>query len=435
MSNRSGHPRSQRQQRVGELIRHSVADVFMRGELRDPDLAGVSITVTEVTVSPDLKNATAWVMPLGGDGKQVVEDALNRCASYIRGQLSRSAALKFTPRLSFQIDPSFDNAAHVDSLLSQPSVQRDLEQDPTPSGTTSPLARRRKGNPIHGWLVLDKPLGLSSNQALGKARRLFNAAKAGHGGTLDPLASGVLPVAFGEATKLVSYAMDGSKTYAFDITWGAQTSTDDAEGETVAESDLRPTADAIEQVLPQFTGTIEQTPPAYSAIKVDGERAYKLARAGEEVDLPSRDVEIYGLRLTGSSDDTASLEVDCGKGTYVRSLARDIALALGTVGHVSALRRTRVGPFTEKDAFSLDKLELLSHSAPLENAILPLETPLDDIPEVAVMDSEAKRLRTGQAIHLPQLGEGVVLITTAGKPVALGWLEEGELRPKRVFNL
>jgi len=297
------------------------------------------------------------------------------------------------------------------------------------------LARRRKGNPIHGWLVLDKPLGLSSNQALGKARRLFNAAKAGHGGTLDPLASGVLPVAFGEATKLVSYAMDGSKTYAFDITWGAQTSTDDAEGETVAESDLRPTADAIEQVLPQFTGTIEQTPPAYSAIKVDGERAYKLARAGEEVDLPSRDVEIYGLRLTGSSDDTASLEVDCGKGTYVRSLARDIALALGTVGHVSALRRTRVGPFTEKDAFSLDKLELLSHSAPLENALLPLETPLDDIPEVAVMDSVAKRLRTGQAIHLPQLGEGVVLITTAGKPVALGWLEEGELRPKRVFNL
>jgi len=297
------------------------------------------------------------------------------------------------------------------------------------------LARRRKGNPIHGWLVLDKPLGLSSNQALGKARRLFNAAKAGHGGTLDPLASGVLPVAFGEATKLVSYAMDGSKTYAFDITWGAQTSTDDAEGETVAESDLRPTADAIEQVLPQFNGTIEQTPPAYSAIKVDGERAYNLARAGEEVDLPSRDVEIYGLRLTGSSDDTASLEVDCGKGTYVRSLARDIALALGTVGHVSALRRTRVGPFTEKDAFSLDKLELLSHSAPLENAILPLETPLDDIPEVAVMDSEAKRLRTGQAIHLPQLGEGVVLITTAGKPVALGWLEEGELRPKRVFNL
>lgn len=297
------------------------------------------------------------------------------------------------------------------------------------------MARRRKGNPIHGWLVLDKPLGLSSNQALGKARRLFNAAKAGHGGTLDPLASGVLPVAFGEATKLVSYAMDGSKTYAFDITWGAQTSTDDAEGETVAESDLRPTADAIEQVLPQFTGTIEQTPPAYSAIKVDGERAYKLARAGEEVDLPSRDVEIYGLRLTGSSDDTASLEVDCGKGTYVRSLARDIALALGTVGHVSALRRTRVGPFTEKDAFSLDKLELLSHSAPLENALLPLETPLDDIPEVAVMDSVAKRLRTGQAIHLPQLGEGVVLITTAGKPVALGWLEEGELRPKRVFNL
>ena len=297
------------------------------------------------------------------------------------------------------------------------------------------MARRRKGNPIHGWLVLDKPLGLSSNQALGKARRLFNAAKAGHGGTLDPLASGVLPVAFGEATKLVSYAMDGSKTYAFDITWGVQTSTDDAEGETVAESDLRPTADAIEQVLPQFTGTIEQTPPAYSAIKVDGERAYKLARAGEEVDLPSRDVEIYGLRLTGSSDDTASLEVDCGKGTYVRSLARDIALALGTVGHVSALRRTRVGPFTEKDAFSLDKLELLSHSAPLENALLPLETPLDDIPEVAVMDSVAKRLRTGQAIHLPQLGEGVVLITTAGKPVALGWLEEGELRPKRVFNL
>ncbi len=297
------------------------------------------------------------------------------------------------------------------------------------------MARKRKGRPIHGWLVLDKPLGLSSNQALGRARFLLQAAKAGHAGTLDPLATGVLPLAFGEATKVVSFAMDGTKTYQFTIAWGEARNTDDCEGDVTATSDVRPDAQAIRDILPLFTGTILQKPPAFSAIKVDGKRAYALARAGNAPDLPPREVQIDRLDLISAEKDHARFETDCGKGTYIRSLARDMAIELGTCGHISVLRRTRVGPFDESAAFSLEKLEELSHSAPLEKTLLPLETPLDDIPEVAVMESEAIRLRLGQAIRVPQQMQGEVLITTSGTPVAIGMLEEGVLRPKRVFNL
>ena len=297
------------------------------------------------------------------------------------------------------------------------------------------MARKRKGRPVHGWLILDKSVGLSSNQALGRARFLLQAAKAGHAGTLDPLASGVLPLAFGEATKLVSFAMDGTKTYKFTIAWGEARDTDDCEGDVVAQSDIRPDEASIINVLPAFTGLIMQKPPAFSAIKVNGKRAYALARAGAPPDLPAREVQIDRLELVEALVDSASFEVDCGKGTYIRSLARNIAEELGTCGHVSALRRTRVGPFTEAESFSLDKLEEMSHKALPENTLLPLETPLDDIPEVAVMDSEATRLRTGQAIRIPQQLQGEVLITTSGTPVGLGLLEDGVLRPKRVFNL
>ncbi|MEE8306264.1 MAG: tRNA pseudouridine(55) synthase TruB, partial [Gammaproteobacteria bacterium] len=239
------------------------------------------------------------------------------------------------------------------------------------------MARKRKGRPIHGWLILDKPLGLSSNQALGRARFLLQAAKAGHAGTLDPLATGVLPLAFGEATKLVSFAMDGTKTYQFTIAWGEARNTDDCEGEMTQTSGVRPTQQAILDILPRFTGTILQKPPAYSAIKVNGERAYALARAGRAPDLPPREVEVVRLELSDAGKDQASFEIDCGKGTYIRSLARDMATELGTCGHVSALRRTRVGPFNIEAAFSLDMLEELSHSAPPEKTLLPVETPLD----------------------------------------------------------
>ncbi len=211
------------------------------------------------------------------------------------------------------------------------------------------MARRRKGTPIHGWLILDKPLGPSSSGCVGKLKWLTGAQKVGHGGTLDPLASGVLPIAFGEATKTSSYAMDGSKTYEFDVTWGTSTETCDAEGDVIASSDARPTEEQINAALPSFIGDIDQIPPKFSAIKIDGQRAYELARKGEEVDIKSRPVTIHDLRVVRIVDsNTASFEVDCGKGTYVRSLARDLALHLGCEGHISRLRRTAVGPFLLK---------------------------------------------------------------------------------------
>jgi tRNA pseudouridine55 synthase len=312
------------------------------------------------------------------------------------------------------------------------------------------MARRRKGTPIHGWLILDKPLGPSSSGCVGRLKWLTGAQKVGHGGTLDPLASGVLPIAFGEATKTSSYAMDGSKTYEFDVTWGTSTETCDAEGDVIASSDARPNADQIKVALPTFIGDIDQIPPKYSAIKIDGQRAYELARKGEEVDIKSRPVTIHDLRLVKTVDsNTASFEVDCGKGTYVRSLARDLALHLGCEGHISRLRRTAVGPFTIEKAVSLaafEENEGENAAMLLTQYLLSVETVLDDIPALALTDQEARKLRHGQGIPvLPvaqrsplrdgRISQGdVVQVTANGTLVALARIAGGEIRPVRVMN-
>jgi tRNA pseudouridine55 synthase len=297
------------------------------------------------------------------------------------------------------------------------------------------MARRKKGRPVNGWVVIDKPQGITSAHAVAKVKRALDAAKVGHAGTLDPLATGVLPLALGEATKLVAYAMDGSKSYRFTVRWGEARDTDDTEGAVTGTSDVRPTVAEIEAALPGFTGLILQKPPSFSAIKVDGQRAYDLARDGAPPDLPPRQVDVRRFALVTAGEDEAIFEVDCGKGTYVRSLARDLARALGTLGHVTALRRTRVGPFSESLAFSLDKLGELDHSAPPCGLLLPIETPLDDIPAVAVMESEADRLRHGQPVFVPRQLDGEVVIKVSGKAVGIGVLEDGNLRPKRLFNL
>ena len=297
---------------------------------------------------------------------------------------------------------------------------------------------------LNGWIILDKPLGLSSTQALGKVRWLMNAAKAGHGGTLDPLATGVLPIALGEATKTVSWAMDGRKTYRFTVKWGAETNTDDLEGVITQSASHIAVQHDIEKILPQFVGAVQQKPPSYSAIKVSGERAYDLARAGAAVDLPPRTVKIESLRIESHDPAGAtSFIVQCGKGTYVRSLARDMGRLLGCFGHVILLRRLAVGPFSEKDAISLEMLEELSHRPPSENslsAILrPIETVLDGIPALAVMDLEAQRLKQGQqvllrgaqALHTAE----AVLVTHAGQPLGLFRVDNGVLKTIRLFNL
>jgi tRNA pseudouridine55 synthase len=303
---------------------------------------------------------------------------------------------------------------------------------------------KRQKTPVHGWLILDKPYGMTSTQAVGKVRFLFNAEKAGHGGTLDPLASGLLPIALGEATKTVSHAMDGRKVYRFTAAFGEERSTDDLEGEVTATSDRRPSQSEIELVLPRFTGEIMQAPPAFSAIKVDGERAYDLARAGEAVELAARPVVIEALKLVEMPDHGhATFEVTCGKGTYIRSLARDMGRALGTAAHVSSLRRVAVGPFTEAHMISLENLEELSHKAPGGNAInralLPIETVLDGIPALAIDADQARRLRQGQPVLLrganAPIAEDAVLVTSGGKPVGIGLVEQGSLKPKRLFNL
>ncbi|WP_029010757.1 tRNA pseudouridine(55) synthase TruB [Azospirillum halopraeferens] len=312
------------------------------------------------------------------------------------------------------------------------------------------MARKRKGQPIHGWLVLDKPVGLSSTRALSRVRHLLNAEKAGHGGTLDPLATGVLPIALGEATKTVSYAMEGAKTYRFTVRWGERRTTDDREGEVIDTSAVRPTDAAIAAALPGFLGTIEQVPPQFCALKVDGERAYAIARDGDAVDLAPRRVRIDRFVLVGQPDpDHAVFEVDCGKGTYVRSLARDLAEALGTVGHVAELRRTRVGRFTADHAISLDDLAAMEQGAAVERLLLPIETALDDIPALALTEAEAHRLKHGQpvalitrqdrdrlkALHGSAGEDGAILALFAGRPVALARVEGAEVRPVRVLNL
>ena len=306
------------------------------------------------------------------------------------------------------------------------------------------MARRKRGQPVHGWLVLDKPLDLTSTMAGNILKRLFDAQKAGHAGTLDPLATGVLPIAFGEATKTMPYVADGEKSYRFTVRWGEQTNTDDAKGEVIEHSDDRPARADIKALLDEFIGEIEQTPPAFSAVHIKGERAYRLARRGEAVDIPSRQVTIYDLRLLDIPDeDHCVLECDCGTGTYVRAIARDLGRKLGCFGHIAELRRTRVGPFDEDMSISLDKLRELGHSAPhreaLQEKLLGVETALDDIPELAISTNDAFRLQRGQSVLIrganAPIISGPVYATLHGTLIALGKISRGELKPTRVFHL
>jgi tRNA pseudouridine55 synthase len=301
------------------------------------------------------------------------------------------------------------------------------------------MARRKKGNPVHGWVVLDKPIGMTSTQAVGAVRRLFEAQKAGHAGTLDPLATGILPIALGEATKTVPFAVDGEKAYRFTVRFGAETDTDDAEGKVVRTSDVLPSFADIQSVLANFIGEISQVPPAFSAIKVDGNRAYDLARAGEVVVLEPRWIVVEELRLIDMPDSsTAVLEADCGKGTYVRALARDMGRMLGSAAHVIALRRTRVGGFDERTAVQLGDLQDMAEAGSIGRHLLAVEAALDDIPGVSVGPGDAASLSRGQAVLVrgrdAPILNGAAYAHFKGRILALGELEKGAFRPTRVFN-
>jgi tRNA pseudouridine55 synthase len=292
----------------------------------------------------------------------------------------------------------------------------------------------------HGWIILDKPLGLGSTQGVGAVKRVFREAgfgrvKVGHGGTLDPLASGVLPIAIGEATKLAGRMLDSDKVYDFTIRFGEQTDTLDAEGAVIATSDVRPTEGQIADILARFTGPIEQVPPAYSALKVDGQRAYDLARAGEEVELARRAVIIHSLTLGETSAHSTTLTAHVSKGTYIRSLARDIALALGTVGHVTYLRRTRAGPFGLDRAISLDKLNELAKGPHLLEAMLPLEAGLDGIPALSLTPEQSAFLKQGRVLDGIVANDGLHLAKLGDTPVALVTAEAGFVRVERGFNI
>lgn len=300
---------------------------------------------------------------------------------------------------------------------------------------------RREKRDVNGWVVLDKPVGMTSTTAVAAVRRIFKAKKAGHAGTLDPLASGVLPIALGEATKTVPFVQDGRKIYRFTVRFGIETDTDDAEGKETARAETRPTREAIEALLPSFTGTILQTPPQFSALKVGGERAYDLAREGETVDLAPREIEIGSFRLVAQPDaDHAEFEVECGKGTYVRSLARDIGRKLGCLGHVSALRRTLVGDFPEANTVDLVQLEQASaDDASLHALLQPVAAGLQSLPTVKVSEPDAQRLAQGQSVFLrgrdAPVFEGPVSVSVHGALVALAEMEAGQLHPRRIFNL
>ena len=297
---------------------------------------------------------------------------------------------------------------------------------------------KRPKRAISGWVVLDKPFDMTSTQAVGKVRWLFGAAKAGHAGTLDPLATGILPIALGEATKAVPQVQDGIKVYRFAIKWGTATTTDDAEGAVVATSDIRPGAAELAAILPRFTGTIMQRPPIYSALKVDGERAYDLARAGEAVDLPPRPIDVDALSLVTHDADQSVLEVTCGKGTYVRSLARDIAEALGTRGHVGLLHRAAVGPFHDADAVTLDMLEAAAEGPERDRLLKPVQAGFGMLPEIRLDPGQAAAVRHGNPVLLTGAAAPASLdecwASFRGDVVATGWVEFGQFQPRRVFN-
>ncbi len=305
------------------------------------------------------------------------------------------------------------------------------------------MARRKKGNPIHGWIVLDKPVGMTSTQAVGKVRWLFQAQKAGHAGTLDPLATGVLPIALGEATKTVPYAVDGLKSYRFTVRWGVETDTDDSEGRPVKTSDKRPSQRDIEAILPQFHGEILQTPPQFSAIKIDGNRAYDLAREGETVALQPRPVQIDHLDLVDMPDaETTVFEAECGRGTYVRALARDMGRLLGCLGHVIQLRRTSVASFKEENSVTVAQLEaahaIEDGGASLRAHLQPIELALSDLLEVSVSQQDAARLTRGQPVLIrgrdAPIMSGEAFAVSKGTLIAICQIDKGELVPIRVFN-
>jgi len=290
--------------------------------------------------------------------------------------------------------------------------------------------------------VLDKPVGMTSTHAVSVVKRLFQARRAGHAGTLDPLASGLLPIALGEATKTVPFVMDGRKIYRFTVRWGEERDTDDAEGRVIEISAERPTAEAIRALIPRFSGLIEQVPPRFSAVKIGGERAYDLARDGEAVELAPRPIEVHHLELVETPDpDHSVLAAECGKGTYVRALARDMGRALGCFGHVTALRRTAVGPFAEQNAIALETLQRMPPDDPMiaAAALLPVEAGLAALPALRVSSADAGRLARGQAVLLrgrdAPVMEGWVSVSAQGGLVALAQVEKGELRPRRIFNL
>lgn len=317
------------------------------------------------------------------------------------------------------------------------------------------MPRRKKGTPIHGWINLHKPVGVTSTQVVGKIRRALNAQKVGHGGTLDPLASGVLPIALGEATKTVNFIQDATKTYNFTVTWGEQRSTDDAEGEIIKTSDKRPTQKDIESILGDFIGDIEQTPPQFSAVKIDGERAYDIARDGDHADIKSRQVYIESLGIINHKEGQTNFQAICGKGTYVRSLARDMGLKLGCFGYISALERAKVGPMTLESAISLDIFEQMIDNPDQEKdvngVVLPLQTVLDDIPVLALKDQEATKLKHGNGISLlskPDLERlerlGIdwkadnittALVTYDDRAIAMVEIDGAKIQPVRVFNM
>jgi len=305
--------------------------------------------------------------------------------------------------------------------------------------------RKPRGRPLDGWLIVDKPQGLTSTDVVNRVRRWFDAQKAGHGGTLDPLATGLLPVAFGAATKTVPYIMDGTKLYRFTLRIGEARDTDDADGQVTATSDVRPTDEQLRAALPAFTGDIMQVPPVFSAIKVAGERAYDMAREGRAPVLEARPAQVDRFELVERPDaDTAIFEVQSGKGVYMRSLARDLALACGTVGHVAALRRLRVGPFTEAQAIPLDKLQRAEDTPPTSpDFLLPVATALADIPALALTEAEAFALKNGQAISLVDLmgripraanpDGGLARAMAGARVLGLCRLEDGWLKPERLL--
>lgn len=301
--------------------------------------------------------------------------------------------------------------------------------------------RKKKGRPVSGWVVLDKPAGMTSTKAVSTIKHLFKAQKAGHAGTLDPLATGCLPIALGEATKAVPQIFEAGKSYRFTVRWGVRTNTDDTEGEAVATSDARPSADAIEAAMAGFVGTIEQLPPSFSAVKVDGERAYDIARDGETPELTPREVTIDRFELIGVPDaDHAEFEIDCGKGTYVRSLARDLGEMLGCHGHVSALRRLSVGPFDEDAMVGLDEIREAAEDGPeaCDGFLEPVEAALSSLIGVALADRDVNRVLRGQAVLLRGAGAplaGPAYATGAGQLLAIGKIEAGSFHPKRVFHL